>query len=545
MESTTSSSSAAPQLEPLFSSHRRPRRHPRSRIPRLHPYDDSDITTTTTAATSIPSSTYTSASTSTTNNPFGFTPSAFRPRSYTTSYIPTPRRRSSSLFASASASTSTTSTSNSTSGGHYTHYESTAPFSYQPPKKRRLEEYSQPQDGSKQLKLSLAFCDGGTYEAERYRVGNVLVDDETVYCTEKYSCNLVLQHETRKPFTLERLEIKAPPQGFTSPVSEGVIAVTDDDYNPVVRTISMYGRMIPLSRSSRRRATSVRYRVLRERDGEGNEDGWNGGGVERDEDGDGGVGYLDGETVTEFDVLPEFRTPRRGDLNDDDDKDEEEEVYEVSAEGPDVEEEFGMVEEGDEIETDGEVEEVNDHHNMVESEDDDGTETPISTTSMPWPPMGSRSIPRSVLVETDDSGSGNANNQNDCPYDLPGEEEAEAEVEVEDRQEEEEGDSSDEELRQWLLRNNSEERRRRRRRREEEEEAEREYAHSEPEGEGTEAYMRFQIHDNRTLIVFNPPRYCKSIVLKLWGSKIDNVDIQSILGYGYFGMRVFPAAEMR
>ncbi|KAK6362122.1 hypothetical protein TWF730_005819 [Orbilia blumenaviensis] len=408
-------------------------------------------------------------------------------------------------------------------------FDPDCPFSFQPPKKRKIEDYSRPQAGNKLMKLSLAYCDGGTYEGERYRVGNMLVDDESVYCTERYSCNIVLQHETRQPFTLEYLEIKAPPHGFTSPVSEGVIAVTDEDFNPVVEKIACYGRMIPLRKRSKRRPVdrmeeeedelsylnpSVRY--SRRRDQEAGEE------VEEEEEEDEAEQYAGGERLTEFDVVAEYR----GDGDEEEDKEEEEEEV-----GDDIGE-HEVVEGGNIGETDLEEDPVE-----LESDGDDETITPATTTgSMPWPSRGSRRLPRTTDLDND--GDGESGNQHDCPYEITGEEE-----EGEEDEEPTDSESSDYELRRWFLRNSTEERRRMRRRREEAE-AEIGLGGSDSGSRG-EAYMRFQLRDNKTFIVFNPPRYCKSVVLKLWGSKIDNVDIRSILGYGFYGKRVFPAIEMR
>ncbi|KAK6541539.1 hypothetical protein TWF694_007346 [Orbilia ellipsospora] len=410
------------------------------------------------------------------------------------------------------------------------------PFGYQPQQKRRkIEDYSRPQGGTKLLRLSLAYCDGGTYEGERYRIGNMLVDDDSVYCTERYSCNIVLQHETKQPFTLEWLEIKAPPHGFTSPVSEGVIAVTDDDYNGVVEKISSYGRMVPLKRRIKR----VRLRRLVDLEGGttevvGEVEGRNGGEAEEEEEIE--EDYLDGERVTEFDILSQYRRDEEEDKEDDEEEDDDEEV-EGGGDGDEGERE--LEEGGNAGETDEDVLEEA-QLDGTESDGDNDTITPATSAEFaPWPPLGSRRLPGLFGLGRDENDDGTA--QHDCPYDIPGDEDTEVEA---DRLELE-GDSSEDELRQWLLRNNTQDRRRRQRRREQEEEAEREYAPSEIDGANEETYMRFQLRDNKTCIVFNPPRYCKHIVIKLWGSKIDNVDIQSILGYGYYGKRVFPAVEMR
>ncbi|KAK6521650.1 hypothetical protein TWF506_001859 [Arthrobotrys conoides] len=428
--------------------------------------------------------------------------------------------------------TTTTSTSISASTSrrrnlHASSFDPDCPFSFQPPKKRKIEDYSRPQAGNKLMKLSLAYCDGGTYEGERYRIGNMLADDDSVYCTERYSCNVVLQHETRQPFTLEYLEIKAPPHGFTSPVSEGVIAVTNEDFSHVVKKIASYGRMVPLKKRSKRRSeedhdpAELTYLSLRNRYTEPAEEPVEEQDEEETED------YADGERLTEFDMAR-----YRAEEEDEEDKDEEEEEEE-GGEEQEAEEGITMGEsDGEETLEDAAIE--------GESDGDDETITPATTTgSMPWPPAGSRGL--LGTADPEDDNDGESGNQHDCPYEITGEEDEE---EADEDGEPTDGENSDHELRRWLLRNNTEERRRRRRRREEEAAAEVGFMESDGANRG-EAYMRFQLRDNKTFIVFNPPRYCKYVVLKLWGTKIDNVDIQSILGYGFYGKRVFPAIEMR
>ncbi|KAK6349618.1 hypothetical protein TWF696_005902 [Orbilia brochopaga] len=465
-------------------------------------------------------------------------PPALAAASASTTVTRTRRRRRSGLLASSSAA-AVTATATATASAAMFEDRS---FSYQPPKKRRIEEYEHPQGATKPLRLTLAYCDGGTYEAEKYRVSNMLADDESVYCTEHYSCNLVLQHETKQPFTLEWLEIKAPPQGFTSPVSEGVVAVTEDDYNPVVARIALYGRSLPLKKRARMAPTmynaiendnddgevEIRYRVLR---GDDDDDGQLEGQIDederRDDDGEneqeeeGGDEYfLDGERVTEFDV-------RREDADEEDKDDEETEELENAVAAAAAREQQARADARAVGEAAARALEA---ATASDQEDDESVSTPV-----PWQVVGSRRIPRTTGLELGDD------NPHDCPYDLPGEDDTEMEVAVWESDE----DSMEEELRLWLRRNSGAERRSRRRhqQREEEEEAEREYAQSEADNE--ETYMRFQLRDNKTYIVFDPPRYCRSIVLKLWGAKIDNVDIQAVLGYGYFGKRVFPAVEMR
>lgn len=70
------------------------------------------------------------------------------------------------------------------------------------------------------LKMEIASCDGGIMDWEGYpsyqrghkfAPENVLRDDDnSVYCTKKSTCNLVLKHQGESLFNLERLVITAP-----------------------------------------------------------------------------------------------------------------------------------------------------------------------------------------------------------------------------------------------------------------------------------------------------------------------------------------------
>ncbi|KZF19182.1 hypothetical protein L228DRAFT_271436 [Xylona heveae TC161] len=80
------------------------------------------------------------------------------------------------------------------------------------------------------LKMEIVSCDGGNYAeaaGERaYWANNVLRNDKSVYCTKSSRCNLVLRHQGESPFTLKKLVIKAPERGFTAPVQEGMVFVS-------------------------------------------------------------------------------------------------------------------------------------------------------------------------------------------------------------------------------------------------------------------------------------------------------------------------------
>lgn len=72
------------------------------------------------------------------------------------------------------------------------------------------------------LKMEIFSCDGGLHtEAARhgteYCSENVLRNDKSVYCTDSNNCNIIMCHQGKTPFCLDKLVIKAPERGFTSP----------------------------------------------------------------------------------------------------------------------------------------------------------------------------------------------------------------------------------------------------------------------------------------------------------------------------------------
>lgn len=72
------------------------------------------------------------------------------------------------------------------------------------------------------LKMEIFSCDGGLHtDAARhgteYCYENVLRNDKSVYCTDSNNCNIVMCHQGKTPFCLDKLVIKAPERGFTSP----------------------------------------------------------------------------------------------------------------------------------------------------------------------------------------------------------------------------------------------------------------------------------------------------------------------------------------
>ena len=73
------------------------------------------------------------------------------------------------------------------------------------------------------LRMEIHDCDGGVHsdaaerDSQQYKLDNVLVNDQSVYCTERNRCNIVLRHRGEVGFNLTKIVIKAPEKGFTAP----------------------------------------------------------------------------------------------------------------------------------------------------------------------------------------------------------------------------------------------------------------------------------------------------------------------------------------
>lgn len=91
----------------------------------------------------------------------------------------------------------------------------------------RITEYHSYKYGYKgqvvpgRLRMEVVSCDGGQIKRDNpmkmYNVENVLKNDKSVYCSESSKCNLLLKHIGDTPFALEKVVIRAPDRGFTSP----------------------------------------------------------------------------------------------------------------------------------------------------------------------------------------------------------------------------------------------------------------------------------------------------------------------------------------
>lgn len=69
-----------------------------------------------------------------------------------------------------------------------------------------------------QLKMEIDSCDGGVYADDASNPPeNILMNNDSVYCSKKDSCNIVLRHQGATVFTLTELVIRAPGPKFSRP----------------------------------------------------------------------------------------------------------------------------------------------------------------------------------------------------------------------------------------------------------------------------------------------------------------------------------------
>ncbi|KAL2282726.1 hypothetical protein FJTKL_10351 [Diaporthe vaccinii] len=78
-----------------------------------------------------------------------------------------------------------------------------------------------------QLKMEIESCDGGMYaDSNTNPPGSILKRDNSVYCTKRNRCNIVLKHQGATVFTLSELVIRAPSANYSSPIREGMVFVS-------------------------------------------------------------------------------------------------------------------------------------------------------------------------------------------------------------------------------------------------------------------------------------------------------------------------------
>ncbi|KAF1839010.1 hypothetical protein BDW02DRAFT_564346 [Decorospora gaudefroyi] len=103
------------------------------------------------------------------------------------------------------------------------------------------------------LRMEIVSCDGGEHRRDHpaglYRVQNLLRNDKSVYCSESSQCNLLLKHIGEGAFALDKIVIRAPDNGFSAPVQEGLVFVSMSADHLLSRTSAYnlrYGSRSPL-----------------------------------------------------------------------------------------------------------------------------------------------------------------------------------------------------------------------------------------------------------------------------------------------------------
>ena len=119
------------------------------------------------------------------------------------------------------------------------------------------------------LRLDIVSCDGGAYSEPHVGSSwpqNVLLDDSSVYCTKSNRCNMLLKHVGGMPFSLTKLVIKAPRNGYDSPIQEGMIFVAMEEDKMLERTAPYEIRYSPKRPRghARRERNHIRFGPSRE-----------------------------------------------------------------------------------------------------------------------------------------------------------------------------------------------------------------------------------------------------------------------------------------
>ncbi|KAK9829597.1 hypothetical protein WJX72_006805 [[Myrmecia] bisecta] len=79
---------------------------------------------------------------------------------------------------------------------------------------------------TERLQFCNAFTDGGQY-SQSYCCSNMFNADRSCYCSHKRGgINVVAEHVGGDSFTLSHIEIRAPTEGFTSPLQQGMVFVS-------------------------------------------------------------------------------------------------------------------------------------------------------------------------------------------------------------------------------------------------------------------------------------------------------------------------------
>ncbi|KAI3399076.1 hypothetical protein diail_7876 [Diaporthe ilicicola] len=118
-----------------------------------------------------------------------------------------------------------------------------------------------------QLKMEIESCDGGMYADSNINPPeSILKSDQSVYCTKRNRCNVVLKHQGATVFTLTELVIRAPSANYSSPIREGMVFVSMACDEVLNRTAQYQVQYVPrddakarAERDSRGPASSIRH----------------------------------------------------------------------------------------------------------------------------------------------------------------------------------------------------------------------------------------------------------------------------------------------
>ncbi|KAH8782832.1 hypothetical protein F5883DRAFT_599246 [Diaporthe sp. PMI_573] len=108
----------------------------------------------------------------------------------------------------------------------------------------RYGRYGQVEPG--QLKMEIESCDGGMYADSNVNPPeSILKRDQSVYCTKRNRCNVVLKHQGATVFTLTELVIRAPSANYSSPIREGMVFVSMSCDEVLNRTAQYQVQYVP------------------------------------------------------------------------------------------------------------------------------------------------------------------------------------------------------------------------------------------------------------------------------------------------------------
>ncbi|KAL9618567.1 MAG: hypothetical protein Q9160_006751 [Pyrenula sp. 1 TL-2023] len=98
------------------------------------------------------------------------------------------------------------------------------------------EHYGQVVPGP--LKMQLVSCDGGHYNTSNDSLPDCVLKDDptTVYSTKSNRANILIRHYGCQPFSLTKLVIKAPQNGYDAGIQQGMVFVSMEGDDLIERT---------------------------------------------------------------------------------------------------------------------------------------------------------------------------------------------------------------------------------------------------------------------------------------------------------------------